>query len=107
MSHDVIIKPIVTEKSMQAGGGNTFTFLVANAASKTDIKNAIKANFGVNVVSVSTSKIKGKRKRIGQRRVEVVESATKKAVILLKKGEKISLFESGTSEESGKKKSKK
>lgn len=106
MNQNILIKPIVTEKSMQRTS-NTFTFLVAKSASKMAIKKAVKANFGVNVISVSTSLMKGKRKRVGQRRTEVAETASKKAVILLKKGEKISLFESGASEESGKKKKKK
>lgn len=102
----IIIKPIVTEKSMQAGGPSKFTFMVAKSATKNDIRRAMKESFSVNVVSISTSKIKGKRKRIGTRRVETVETATKKAIIMLKKGEKISLFESGTEEEKKKKKKK-
>jgi large subunit ribosomal protein L23 len=106
MNQNVIIKPVVSEKSMQSDA-NRFTFIVANSASKMDIKRAIKENFGANVVSVTTSKIKGKRKRIGQRRVEVSETAIKKAIILLKKGEKISLFESGINEDDSKKKKKK
>ena len=105
MNHNIIIKPVVTEKSMQGSGG-TFTFIVAKSASKMDIKRALKENFGVNAVSVSTSTIKGKRKRIGQRRVEVSESAEKKAIILLKKGEKIALFEQGSDEDTKKKKKK-
>jgi len=104
MNNTVIIKPVVSEKSMQGVHPGKFTFMVSSFATKTDIKNAINQAFNVNVVSVSTSKIKGKRKRIGTRRIEVKETATKKATVMLKKGEKISLFESGTEEEKKKKK---
>ncbi len=104
MNSTVIIKPVVTEKSMQSSGPVKFTFMVAAYATKTDIKKALKDAFGVNVVSVTTSKIKGKRKRIGARRVEVSETTAKKATVQLRKGEKISLFESGTDEEKKKKK---
>ena len=104
MINTVIIKPVVTEKSMQSSGPAKFTFMVDAFATKTDIKNALKEAFGVHAVSVSTSKIKGKRKRIGARRVEVQEQSAKKATVQLRKGEKISLFESGTDEEKKKKK---
>lgn len=105
MNQTIIIKPVVTEKSMQGDLGK-YTFMVAGSATKTDIKNAFKKSFDVNVVSISTSKIKGKRKRIGPRRIEEAASATKKATILLKKGEKITFFEGAGSEEPSKKKKK-
>lgn len=100
---NVIIKPIVTEKSMQGEAGK-YTFMVEKSASKDDIRKAFKKNFGVSVVSVSTNKIKGKRKRIGARRVEVATTSSKKATILLKKGEKLSIFEAGEEKETKKKK---
>ncbi len=103
MSQTIIIKPIVTEKSMKGDSGK-FTFMVAKSATKQDIRMAFKENYNVNVVSISTSKITGKRKRVGTRRIEVREQATKKATILLKKGEKLSIFESGTDTEKKKKK---
>lgn len=103
--NNVIIKPVVTEKSMQSKGPSKFTFIVDSFATKTDIKMALKEAFGVNAVSISTSKIKGKRKRVGSRRIEVAQTTAKKATVQLKKGEKLSIFESGTDEE--KKKGKK
>jgi large subunit ribosomal protein L23 len=102
---NVIIKPIVTEKSMQGEAGK-YTFMVEKSASKDDIRRAFKKNFGVSIVSVSTNKIKGKRKRVGARRVEVATTASKKATILLKKGEKLSIFESGEEKEKKSKKKK-
>ncbi len=103
--HNIIIKPVVTEKSMQSKGPAKFTFMVSSFATKKDIKKAFKENYSVNVVSVSTTKIKGKRKRIGARRIETAETASKKATIMLKKGEKLSIFEAR--EEEPKKKKKK
>jgi len=101
---NIIIKPIVTEKAMQGSAGS-YTFMVAKSATKEEIRKAFKVNFGVSVVAISTNKIKGKRHRIGSRRTEVVKAASKKATIILKKGEKLSIFESGEDKE--KKKSKK
>lgn len=105
MDRNIIIKPIVTEKSMQGNTGK-YTFMIAKEASKKDIRSAFKKNFGVSVVSISTNRLKGKRKRIGARRVEVAETASKKATIVLKKGEKLSIFESGEEKDKKKKKSR-
>lgn len=104
--HNIILKPVVTEKSMQSKGPAKFTFMVSSSASKQDIKLAFKENYSVNVVSVSTTTIKGKRKRIGARRIETNVTATKKATIMLRKGEKLSIFEA-RDEEAPKKKKKK
>ena len=105
MSKTVIIKPIVTEKSMASSAELVkYTFAVGKGATKTDIKLAINEAFQVNVVSISTSKIKGKRKKIGKRRVEEVATATKKAIVVLKKGEKISFVEKSDTDMKKKKK---
>lgn len=94
--HQAIIKPIITEKSMNLAGKGKFSFLVARAASKTDIKKAIEDIFTVNVTAVATSVIKGKTQRVGKRRVEVVNAPVKKAMITVKKGQKIDIFEVGS-----------
>lgn len=103
--HNIIIKPIVTEKAMQGSTGN-YTFMVEKNATKGEIKKAFKENFGVNVISITTNKIKGKRQIVGSRRVEVTKVASKKATIILKKGEKLSIFESGEDKEKKKNKKK-
>ena len=95
---NVIIKPLVTEKSMKAVDGGRVSFQVARFASKTDIKKAIQDVFKVSVIAISTNVVKGKTKRVGKRRQEKTLTEWKKAVITLKKGDKISLFESGTEE---------
>ena len=78
---------------MQDTGLGKFTFKVNKKSSKTDIKKAIESVFSVNAVSIATSIVKGGRKRIGERRVEVSVSSWKKAIVKLKEGQKIDLFD--------------
>lgn len=95
---NVIIKPLVTEKSMKGVDQGRVSFQVSRFASKTDIKKAIQDTFKVSVTAVSTNVVKGKTKRVGKRRQEKTLTEWKKAVVVLKKGDKISLFESGAEE---------
>lgn len=90
---NVIVKPIITEKSMANAAAGRFTFLVHRFADKKAIKSAVEKTFNVHVKAVETNIIKGKTKRVGTRRVERVEGPVKKAVVLLQTGEKIDLFE--------------
>ena len=92
---DIILKPIITEQSMKAVDAGKFSFVVARFANKTEIKDAIKALFNVTAIAVATVMVKGKTKRIGARRTEVKDALWKKAIVTLKKGESISLFEPG------------
>src|SRR5262245_61892846 len=94
----ILIKPIVTEKSMADAGKGRYLFAVAEGATKDAIKKYINQRFSVHVTQVTTSVVKGKRKRIGARRQEVHGSVWKKATVRVKKGEKIGLFE-GAEEE--------
>lgn len=88
---DIILKPIVTEKSMNLLADNKYTFLVDKKANKTEIKSAIESIFKVKVESVSTMIIKGKPKRMG--RFEGKRPDRKKAVVTLKAGQKIRIFD--------------
>lgn len=88
---DIIIKPIITEKSMGLLADNKYTFIVDKRANKTEIKNAIETIFNVRVEKVFTMIIKGKPKRMGRHVGRT--SDRKKAVIVLKAGQKIKLFE--------------
>ena len=90
--HTVIIKPIITEKSMTDAGNGRFTFLVRRNASKDMIKKTVEKKFDVHVVTLTTTVTKGKSKRVGTRRTEKTLTPDKKAIVTLKKGEKISLF---------------
>ncbi len=60
---DVIVKPVISEKSYGLLEDNKYTFIVAPHANKTEIKIAVEKVFGVKVVSVNTINRQGKRKR--------------------------------------------
>ncbi|GAA3698473.1 50S ribosomal protein L23 [Zhihengliuella alba] len=82
--HDVIIAPVVSEKSYGLIDEGKYTFLVDPRSNKSEIKNAVEKIFGVKVASVNTINRAGKRKRTrfgwGERK------ATKRAIVSLKEG---------------------
>lgn len=96
---NTIISPIVTEKSIESAKTGKYSFIVDKSASKTVIKEAIGSLFKVNVIKIQTSIIKGRKKRIGSRRTEITQPELKKTIVELKKGEKIGLFEPGSTAE--------
>ena len=80
--YDVILKPVVTEKSMNAMGEKKYTFLVHPEANKTQIKEAVEKMFeGTKVASVNTMNMDGKKKRRGAVIGKTVK--TKKAIVQL------------------------
>lgn len=92
---DIIIKPVITEKSMANVGKGKFTFIVSKAADKKTIKRAVEEKFKVKVLTVSTNIIKGKKIKAGLKRIEKALPSFKKAVVELLAGQKIDLFEVG------------
>jgi len=88
---DVILKPVVSEKSYALLDGNTYTFIVHPSANKTEIKEAVQTIFSVRVTNVNTLHRKGKRKRT--RQVTGVRKSTKRALVTLHPDDKIELFE--------------
>ena len=86
---DVILAPVVTEKSASNAEKNVYTFKVVKSANKIQIKNAIEEAFGVKVKSVNTLNTKTKQKRVG--RYTGTTKAYKKAIITLKDGESINV----------------
>ena len=86
---DIIIAPVITEKSAAAAEKNVYTFKVAAEANKTEIKKAIESAFGVKVEKVNTLNTKPKSKRVG--RYTGMTRNYKKAIVTLKDGEKIEL----------------
>lgn len=91
-SYDVIIKPIITEKSMMEIEAGKYTFKVATDANKSEIRAAVEEVFGVKVQSVNTMNVKGKVKRQG--RFVGKRADWKKAIITLTADSKtIELFE--------------
>lgn len=89
--YEVLKKPVVSEKTMALQAENKYTFLVNPDANKIEIKHAVEKAFGVTVLAVSTMNIQGKLKRVG--RFQGRTSAKKKAIVTLKAGDKIELFD--------------
>lgn len=94
-SQDIIIRPVITEKSIALAGKDKYTFLVARAAKKDEIQKAVQDVFNVTVVSVASMVSKGGSIRTGMKRVEVTKQPAKKAIVTVKKGDKIGIFEVG------------
>ncbi|OQB25910.1 MAG: 50S ribosomal protein L23 [Firmicutes bacterium ADurb.Bin182] len=91
--HDIIIKPVLTEKSYASFPDKSYTFIVDKRANKTEIRQAVEAVFGVEVESVNTVNVLGKIKRQG--RTEGRRPSIKKAYVKLKKDSKgIEFFDS-------------
>ena len=91
----IIIRPVITESSMAKASAGKFTFVVAKHTNKTAIKQAVEKQFVVHVTDVATSIVKGKTQRFGAKRLEKTMPEWKKALVTLRKGEKIGLFELG------------
>ena len=88
-----IKKPVITEKSMLNAQQGKYTFLVDLASTKGQIKEAVQTMFAVNVVDVRTTTLAGKKKRRGKTRSAVKQMKKKKAIVTLKEGQTIALFE--------------
>jgi len=89
--HDVLIKPLVSEKSMSLMAENKYPFIVDKDANKIEIKYAVQELFKVTVLNVTTMVVKGKMKRMG--RYIGKRPDRKKAIVTLKPGDKIEVFE--------------
>ncbi|RBP44881.1 50S ribosomal protein L23 [Garciella nitratireducens] len=90
--HDIVIKPIITEKSMEDMTEKKYTFKVDKRANKVEIKNAVEEIFDVKVEKVNTMNIRGKKKRMG--RFEGKRPDWKKAIVKLTEDSKeIEFFE--------------
>jgi large subunit ribosomal protein L23 len=88
---DVIIRPMVSEKSYAGLEQNRYTFLVHRDANKTEIKEAVQQIWGVRVTSVNTHNRKGKVKRF--RYTQGKRPDEKQAVVTLAEGDAIEIFE--------------
>ncbi|HNV11893.1 MAG TPA: 50S ribosomal protein L23 [Propionibacteriaceae bacterium] len=87
---DILLAPVVSEKSYGLLDENKYTFLVAPGANKTEIKIAVEKIFGVKVLGVNTINRQGKKRRtrygIGRR------SDTKRAIVTVAEGQRIDIF---------------
>ena len=89
---DVLIRPVVSEKSYALLEDNVYTFIVAPSASKPEIKDAVEAIFDVTVLKVNTLNRKGKRKRNRRNFTYGQRASTKRAYVTLAEGDSIDLF---------------
>ena len=91
--YDVIIKPVISEQSMDIAPDKKYTFKVHPDANKTEVKRAVEEIFDVEVAKVNIMNVKGKKKRMG--RFEGMTAASKKAIVTLTKDSKeIEFFQS-------------
>lgn len=88
---EIIIRPVVSEKSYSGIDQSVYTFIVHPDAKKTEIRQAVESIWGVSVVQVNTLTRKGKPKR--HRFVTGRTPTIKKAIVRLAEGDKIELFE--------------
>ncbi len=90
-ARDILLRPLVTEKSTALMQEGKYVFEVAKAANKIEIAKAVAEIFNVKVVSVNTVNVAGKVKRIGRKTGR--RSDYKKAIVKLAQGETIQFFE--------------
>ena len=84
--YDVIIKPVISEKSMDDAQNKKYTFKVATDANKTEVKLALEEIFDIEIAKVNIMNVKGKVKRMGRTVGRTPDS--KKAIVTLKEGSK-------------------
>jgi len=89
--YEVLRRPLVTEKNTALLSQNKYVFEVAGEATKHQIEQAVEKAFKVKVAAVNVMTVAGKTRRVGRR--QVLTPSWKKAVVTLKPGDKIELFE--------------
>ena len=94
-AHDVIVRPIISEKSMDESSRSKYTFEVHGDASKIQVKSAVEELFKVQVTKVTVLTTKAKEKRRGTKRGRISGWTTpwRKAIVTLAAGQKIEFFE--------------
>jgi large subunit ribosomal protein L23 len=90
---DVIIRPVVSEKSYALLDAGVYTFVVHPESNRTEIRQAVESIFNVRVAKVNTMNRQGKRKRNRRTFTYGKRADTKRAIVTLAPGEKIDLFE--------------
>ncbi|EGS34849.1 MULTISPECIES: 50S ribosomal protein L23 [Megasphaera] len=89
--HDLLLKPVITEKTTMLMSDGKYTFRVPLKANKVEIRKAVEQVFNVHVTKVNTIRVLGKVKRMGK--FEGKRSDYKKAIVTLQEGETIEFFE--------------
>jgi large subunit ribosomal protein L23 len=88
---EVVRRPLVTEKNTSLQAQGKYAFEVAREANKNQVKQAVEKAFKVSVTAVNIISVRGRERRVGRRMV--TGSSWKKAVVTLKAGDKIQIFE--------------
>ena len=89
--YEVLRRPVVTEKNTILQAQGKYAFEVAGEANKHQIKQAVENAFNVKVTAVNVMTVPGRTRRVGRR--QVLTQSWKKAIVTLKPGDKIELFE--------------
>jgi large subunit ribosomal protein L23 len=90
-AHEIVRRPVITEKSTFLGERHQYVFEVARGANKIEVKKAIEEVFRVHVRAVNIIHVAGKVRRMG--RTQGRSAAWKKAIVTLQEGDRIELFE--------------
>ncbi len=92
-AYDIIIRPVITERSMASVADKKYVFEVAPSAGKIEIKKAVEEIFGVKVAKVNTISVPGKAKRLGAARPGRTKDWKKAIVQLTEESKTIEIFE--------------
>ena len=90
---NILIRPVVSEKTYAMMDVGTYVFVVDPRATKIDVRNAVEQAFNVKVVNVNTLNRKGKSTRNRRTGVTGTRAGSKRAIVTLKQGDSINLFE--------------
>lgn len=90
-NYDIIVRPLITEKSTQLIELNKYTFEVKQGSNKVEVKKAVEEIWGVKVVNVNMINTQRKTRRVGK--YEGLRPAVQKAVVTLAEGDKLDVFE--------------
>jgi len=89
--YQVLQRPLITEKNAALQASGKYAFEVAKGANKVQVKQAVEKVFKVKVTAVNVMTVPGKQRRVGRR--QILTPTWKKAIVTLKSGDKIELFE--------------
>ena len=89
--YEILRHPLITEKNSVGQADGKYAFRVTRGANKLQIKRAVEKAFQVEVMAVNVMRVPGRRRRVGRR--QIIDSSWKKAIVSLKPGYKIELFE--------------
>lgn len=89
----VIIRPVITEKSLARAAAGWYTLEVAIDSSKEEICSALHAAYKVDVIDIRTMRVAEKIRRVGKRMTKITKSEWKKTLVKLKPGQKLDMYE--------------